>query len=259
MALSLSTLKRRERIKPPIAVLYGTHGVGKTTLAAGADDPVLLAVENGIGQLDVPHWDIASFGDVMEAIGVLYSEEHDRRTLIMDSLDWLEPLIWQETCRRNGWQSIEDAGFGKGYVAADVVWREYMDGIRALRDERGMTVVQIAHEAISNFASPDTDPYDRHTIKLHKRASALVQEHADIIAFLGYRVSIKQADVGPGKKITRGVGGGQRVLHLEERPAYVAKNRYSLPASIEIPSVADAAMNPQAAWAAFAQHLPTFN
>jgi hypothetical protein len=256
MAISLASLKRRERERPPIILLYGVKGIGKTTFASGAPSPVVAAVEDGLGALDVPFWNVTSWADVMQAVGILYSEEHDRKSLVVDSLDWLEPFVWAEACRRNGWTNIEDPGYGKGYVAAAAIWREYLEGIRALRDEKNMLVVQIAHEQIKRFSNPDTEPYDRYQIKLHDRASALVQEHADIVGFLNYRVSIKQTDVGFNKKVTRGVGGGQRVLYLEERPAYLAKNRFGLPSSIDLPSVEQAAERPEDVWSVFAEYLP---
>lgn len=257
MALSLASLQKGARDKPPIVLLYGVKGIGKTTMAAGAPEPVVAAIEDGIGALDVPFWNITTFDDMMQAIGILYAEEHDRRSLIVDSLDWLEPLIWQEACRRNGWESIETPGYGKGYVAATAIWREYLDGIRALRDEKGLLVVQLAHETIKRFDSPEHDPYDRYQIKLHDKASALVQEHADIVGFVNYRVSIKEKDVGFNKKVARAVGGGQRVLFLEERPAYLAKNRYGLPSSIDLPTQPEAWKQPDQIWRSFAQHIPT--
>lgn len=260
MAISLDSLRKGGAPKPPIMIVYGTHGVGKTTLAAGAPAPVVAAIEDGLGQLDTPSWEIKTYNDLIQAIGVLYSEEHDRKTLIVDSIDWLEELIWAETCRRNNWQNMETESFGKAYVAADAFWREYLDGLNALRDERGMTVIQIAHEQIIRFNSPTTEPYDRHTIKLHKRASGLVQEHADIIAFIGYRVSIAESRTATqkaGQGTKRGVGGGQRVLHLEERPAFIAKNRFGMPTSIDLPTQAEAWKDPAKIWQAFAQHLPT--
>lgn len=259
MAISLQTLRRKAEPKPPIVILYGTHGIGKTTLAVGGADPVVAAIEDGLGQLDAPSWSIRSYADMMEAIGALYGEEHDRKTLIIDSLDWLEELVWAETCRQNAWQNMESEGFGKAYVAADKIWRDYLDGIKALRDEKGMTIIQIAHEQIVRFNSPQTEPYDRHTIKLHKRASGLVQEHADIIGFMGYRVSIAESRTATqkaGQGTKRGVGGGQRVLHLEERPAFIAKNRFGMPASIDLPTQAEAWKSPATIWQAFAQHLP---
>ena len=257
MARSLATLQRRSGVKPPVGIIYGTRGVGKTTLAAGAPSPVLMAIENGVGLLDVPNWaDVTCFSDVMEAIASLYSEDHDRKTLVVDSLDWLEPLVWQEACARNGWQSIDTPGYGKGYVAATNIWREYLDGIRALNNERGMTIIQVAHEHIKRFDSPETDPYDRYQIKLHDRASALVQEDADFVAFMTYRVSTKETKVGFDQKVTRALGGGNRVIYTEERPAYLAKNRLGLPHAIDLPTTKNAWERPEELWAAFIKYLP---
>lgn len=253
MAISLSSLRRRERPKPPIVVIYGPGGCGKTTMAAGSEAPVFLAVEDGIGTLDVPHWPITSFADAMQAIGVLYSEEHDRETCIIDSLDWLEPLVWAEACKKNGWASIEDAGYGKGYVAALAYWRDIIDGLRALRDDKGMTVVLIAHHTVKRFDDPANEPYDRYLLKMHERASNLVIEAADVVGFMNYRVSIAKADAGFNKKVARGVGGGQRVLYLEERPGFIAKNRYGLPASMDLPNTQE----PAQLWQTFAQYIPT--
>lgn len=254
MAISLNSLRRKERPKPPIMVLFGTGGVGKTTLAAGSPNPVFLSVEDGIGALDVPHWAIGSYADVMQAIGTLYSEEHNFQTAVIDSLDWLEAHIAAETCRKNGWATLEDPGYGKGHVAALAVWRELIDGIRALRDDKNMAIILIAHHTVKRFDSPETEPYDRFLLKLNDRASNLVIEAADIVAFENYRTSIAKTDVGFSKKVARGVGSGQRVLYLEERPGFVAKNRFALPASVDLPATND----PAALWGAFAQHLPNF-
>ena len=149
-----------------------------------------------------------------------------------------------QKCKKNGWASIEDAGYGKGYVAALNLWRQYIDGLNALRDDKGMTIVQIAHTDIKRFDSPEHDPYDRYTIKLHARAAALVQEHSDIVLFANYRISTVKADVGFNKKVARAVGSGERVLHTSERPAFLAKNRYGLPDTLPLD------------WPAFAQAMP---
>ena len=67
----------------------------------------------------MPHFPLArTFDDVMQALAALYTEEHGFRTLVVDSVDWLEPLVWAQVCKDQGWKSIEDAGYGKGYVNA---------------------------------------------------------------------------------------------------------------------------------------------
>ena len=119
-----------------------------------------------------------------------------------------------------------------------------------------MLVIQIAHSTIKRFDSPDCEPYDRYQIKLHDRASALLQESADIVGFLSYRVSIRKADVGFNKSVSRAVSSGQRILYVEERPAFVAKNRYGLPPSIELPTKPEAWREPRAIWSVLSHHLP---
>lgn len=236
MAISLASLNRLDTPKPPRIVLYGPHGIGKNTFAASAPKPVLINIEDGHPS-DNPidaFPKATSFDDVMEAFTALYSEEHDFETLIVDSLDWLEPLVWAETCKRNNWQDIEAPGYGKGYIAAMDVWREYLDAINGLRNDRGMAVIQTAHAEIRRFDSPETEPYDRYGIKLQKRASELLQEHADMVLFANWKVSITKTDAGFNKKVARGVGAGSRVIYTEERPAFLAKNRHRLPPELPL-------------------------
>jgi hypothetical protein len=40
-------------------------------------------------------------------------------------------------------------------------------------------VILIAHSSVSRFDSPDSEPYDRYSPKMHKAASALLQEAMD--------------------------------------------------------------------------------
>lgn len=237
MAISLASLNRLDTPKPPRIVIYGPHGIGKNTFASSAPAPVLINLEDGQPEgLDVPTFPLArNFGDVMDAFGALYSEPHEFATAIVDSLDWFEPMVWAETIRRNNaenpnkqWSSIEDAGYGKGYLAALDVWRDYFDAINALRNDKGMAVIQLAHAHVKRFDSPQTEPYDRYQIKLQKLAADLAQEHADMVLFANFKASTTKADVGI-KGVVRGVGRGERVLYTEERPAFLAKNRHKLP------------------------------
>jgi hypothetical protein len=245
MAISLASLKRSTALTPPRILLHGVAGVGKTTFAAKAREAVVVPVEDGLGTLEVDHFPLAtSLADVTEALTALYSEPHEFRTVVIDSVDWLEPLIWKHVCATNKWGSIEAPGFGKGYAAALDVWREYLEALDALRTERGMTVIQIAHTDIKRFDSPEYEPYDRYVIKLHSRASALLQEHSDVVLFANYRLSTVKADVGFGKTVTRALGKGERVIHTAERPAFLAKNRYGLPDSLDLD------------WQAFAAAMP---
>jgi len=235
MAVSLESLRRGGDPRPPRLLTYGVAGVGKTLFATSAPRPVVIQTEDGLGTITAATFGVLrSLDAVMEALGSLYTDQHDFETLVVDSLDWLEPLVWQHTARTHSQPDIESFGYGKGYLAALDTWRGFLDGVNALRDERGMGVILIAHAEIKRFDSPETEPYDRYQPKLHRSASALVQEHVDAVLFANYRVSTLKSDVGFNKKVVRGVSGGDRLLHTCERPAFLAKNRFGLAETLSL-------------------------
>lgn len=250
MALSLDNLVKKRADKPPRMVIYGVPGVGKTTLAAEFPSPIFLQTEEGAGALELTTFQaepFRSFAEVEEAIVLLFEGEHAFRTVVIDSLDWLEPLVWAEACRRNGWASIEEPGYGKGYIETDAVWRHLLKGLDALRQHRGMNVVMLAHEQIKTFADPERESYDTYQLRLHRRAADILTEFADVIGFMNFSISIEKEKAG-FKATAKAKGSGQRMLHLSQRPSFVAKNRYGMPDSIMI--------NPGAGYAALAPHLP---
>ncbi len=141
---------QRGKSAPPRRVLvYGTHGIGKTTFGAMAERPVFIQTEDGLAGVETDRFPLATrLGDVLNALRELYTEEHDYRTVVVDSLDWLERLIHAEVCLKRSVESIEVLGFGKGYVFALPMWREVLAARDALRTERGTEVILAAHAQI---------------------------------------------------------------------------------------------------------------
>lgn len=247
MAINLASLQRNV-IKPPRIIIHGEPGVGKTTFAACAERPVVIQTEDGLGSLDATAFPLArSFGEVMEAISSLYTEPHEFKTLVIDSLDWLEPLVWQQVCVANKIESLEKLSFGKGYVEALGVWRQFFDGITALRDSKGMTIIMTAHSETKRVEDPMLAAYDTHDLKLHKRAAALAEEFADVILFAAVQTNTVTEDAGFNSKRTRAVTTGQRVIHTVGQPAFLAKNRFNLPPVLPL------------TWADFAGAMPALN
>jgi len=91
--------------------------------------------------------------------------------------------VWGRVCRDHGIKNLEDIPYGKGFNYALDRWRELLEGLSALRNERKMAVILLAHSEVKRYDAPDTEPYDRYQIKLHKTAAALVEEWADAIFF----------------------------------------------------------------------------
>src|SRR5262245_46348610 len=197
MTIHITDVHRVTATLPPRLVIHGLEGVGKTTLAARFPSPVFLQTEDGAGNLELATFGVLEqLGAVRDAIAVLGNESHDFRTLVLDSADALEPLIWAAVCRERGWASIESPGYGKGYVEADGVWRDLLTGFDWLRRTRGMLIVLIAHSSIETVNDPRVAGYTSYQLRLHKRARGLVQDWADIIGFLGTDVVVKTEDTG---------------------------------------------------------------
>lgn len=248
MAFDLASISSASMARSPRTVIYGESGLGKTTFATGAPNPVFILSEDGLGRITVPHFpQISNFMDVMEAITTLYTQEHDYQSLVVDSIDWLEPLIWDITCQNGGKASIEDFGFGKGYIEALKYWRQFFDGVTALRNDRDMNIILIGHSHVVHIEDPLVQAYDSHGLKLHKRAAALVEEFADVIGFACLKTMTieekKASFTDKDAKRTRAKTTGERQLHVQPSPAFTAKNRYDLPSPIPLE------------WAAYAAYL----
>jgi len=214
--------------------VYGPPGIGKTTFAAGAPNSVFIRTEDGLGNLEANSFDVAkSFADVMAQIKTLATEAHNFQWLIIDSLSALEPMIWDQVAKAAEKKSIEDFGFGKGYVLATDVWRQLFDAL-ALLNQKGIGVILICHAAVVRYESPEVDGYDRSQLKLHKAAFGLVYERADIIGYASKEVFVRVEKNGEKR---RGLGvdsGSEHSLSLVERASFIAKNRYQLPEKIPL-------------------------
>ncbi len=233
MALSLSDLKQVKSTMPPRIVIYGPPGMGKTSLAAEFPNPVFIQTEDGApSDIEIVTFGhVRSYADVVSAMGSLYSEAHDRQTLVVDSLSELEKLIWQETCARNKWKDIEQPGYGRGYAASEYVWQEFMEGLNALRRDRGMTVILIGHSETAKFDDPTSASYSRYEIDLHKIGKALVDREVDAILLIKQDVTLQKEKQGFNSERSI-AGGAARFIHCSPAAAFNAKSRYGLPDSI---------------------------
>ncbi len=226
----LDTITRPTAPRPRRTLLYGTHGIGKSTFAAMSPRPIFIQTEDGLGDIDVDRFPLAtSLRQVLEQLDALLEQEHEFETVVIDSLDWLERLIWSEVCRERSVKTIEDVPYARGYAFAVHHWQQVITRLDRLRDERGMSVILLAHAAIEKVLSPEHDTYDRYAPRLQKHASALVQEWCDEVLFASYRVHTKTVSEGFDRKRAQGIGTGERIVRTSERPGHVANNRCSLP------------------------------
>jgi hypothetical protein len=234
--ITLANVRTTTAVLPPRIIIQGMPGVGKTSLAAKSPSPIFLQTEDGApAGVEIATFGLlTSYDHVVGAITALGNEPHEYRTLVIDTVDALEPLIFNTTCVANNWKSIESAGYGRGYVEADKLWQDVLDGFDWLRRHREMMVVLIAHSSVETVNDPRAPSYTSYQLRLHKRGRALVQDWCDAIGFLSTELVIHTEDQG-FKKRARADGGSARYIYWEGKPAFTAKNRYNLPAKMPVP------------------------
>jgi hypothetical protein len=231
----LAQIQRGRTAKPPRILVHGTEGVGKSTFGSQAPRPIFIQCEDGLDEIDCEKFPLATtYDDVVAALMELRTGQHEYETAVIDSVDWLERLVWDKLCAQYGVNSIEkvDGGYAKGYTHALTYWREIVEHLNALRNTRGMVVLLIAHSKVERFEDPESSPYDRFSPRLHKHAAALLSEWADAVLFATRKIRTQTEDAGFNRKrtIAHAIGkdGGDRILRCVGGPSCVAKNRYGI-------------------------------
>jgi hypothetical protein len=218
----------RGKVAGPVrAVLYGTEGIGKSTLAAQWPDPLILDTEDGTGQIDCARVVCHDCVNLESAMLDIAGDPQGFKTVVIDSVDWMERQVIDHVCKKAGKRSIEDFGFGKGYV----MLAEYVGRILGVADQliaAGLHVLFVGHAKVVRTSPPDeTDGYDRYELKLTKHSSPIVKEWCDLLLFANYRMKLVEGTDGRKK----GLGGKERILYAERSAAWDAKNRFGLPES----------------------------
>lgn len=227
------TIKKTSITKPPRMIIYGPHGIGKSSMAAKAPNPIFIPVEDGLESLGVDAFDQPETLEQVHAyLDYLIKSEHKYKSVAIDSLDWLEKLIFKDVCLRQGVEEIGDIPFGRGYQAAEGQLLEILKKTNRLNKEKKMYVIFTAHAKLTKFEDPENENYDKYQIDLQKACAALASEYVDVIAFCNWKVVTKAKKGAFDKDVVKAKATGERIMYLEDRPAFNAKNRYGLPPSM---------------------------
>lgn len=224
--MSKFQLSKGKKIEPEFFILYGVEGIGKTTFASQAPNPVIIDIEGGSKQIDTTRIDddyLKTTKDIISAIDEMANS--DFQTIIIDSASRLEKIIWNEVAKRNKKESIEEIGYAKGYIYALEDWENLLISCRNAQ-KRGKNVVIIAHNHQKTFNDPTlVDGYTRYELELHHKAAGLLKKNVDGIYFANYEILVKDG---------KGLDTGERKLYTERRASHDAKNRFGLPYEIKL-------------------------
>lgn len=218
-------------------LIYGTEGIGKTTLAAQFPDPVFIDTEgstthfDNIKRLPKP-MDWKELKDMIAWV----SQEKPCQTLVIDTFDWAEMAEVDALCKENGWRSIESPGYGKGFTESAERIGGFLRYLETKLVDEGINVVLNCHAQTEKIELPEEQgAYDKYGLKLgsktKSRTSALVKEWADMVLFCNYKTYVESVSSGMTKK-SKATGGKERVMYAEHSAVWDAKNRFGLPAEM---------------------------
>jgi hypothetical protein len=241
---------------PPRLMPYGMDGSGKSTFAAQAPNPIFVQVEEGLDQIGAARFPVQkTYEGVINCLNLVAKEKHDYKTIVIDSVSWLEKIIFDKICAASKKNTIAEAagGFGKGEATGLPMWKEILSILDICR-AKGMAVILLAHQGKEDAGDPENPMLKQIGPRLHaKTTSPLLREWVDATLWLTRRMVVNS--VGSGLKETQiaqpvGADGGERIIQTAATPMRIAKNRYNLPFEIPFPKVG--------AWDLLMSHVSAF-
>jgi len=216
-------ITRGKKHTPWFAILYGAPGVGKTTLASLAPDPVFLDLERGTDLLDVARLTLEG-QDLKEALNTLHGAEFT--TLVIDSLTALERVHTDQLCKEKGWTTIEALDYGRSKKMWRQEFTKLLTSVAHNFRASGKNVLLIAHAKTREVTDPvSQQSYDRYELDCDKDLHPQIISQVDGVFLLKQKVLVKD---------DKAIGNGTRVLLTTDKPQYVAKSRW--PIAEEIPN-----------------------
>lgn len=208
-------------------MITGPEGIGKSTLASQCPAPLFIDTEKGTDMLDVERLEgVQDWISLLRAVNDFAKEEHEWKTLVIDTLDWAEMWCARQLCLDERVASLEGIGYGKGWTMLQERFSKLIAACNAVIAS-GRNVVLVAHMAMRKFEEPEQmGAYDRWELKLSRKVSPMVKEWADAVLFLNYRV--KLAAGGQGMAAGKKALAGERVIYTRHHACWDAKNRFGL-------------------------------
>lgn len=245
-----------------VIVINGVEGSGKTSLAAYADDSLIVCDprERGYETLynygrvpERPFMVPSTWNELLATLSWLATDEAPKfHVLGLDALSGFESLCHQHVCTTEydgEWGERGFTSYHRGYEAAIRHWKAFLQRVDRIRDIKGCTVLLLSHCQIKNFKNPAGPDFDRYVADAHAKTWDATRRWADAVLFYNW-FELTQEDKKT-KRVKGSTASSQRVLYTERADAWDAKNRHGLPTIIEIPD------DPAEAWrkvrAAFAR------
>jgi len=221
-------IKKGFNKKGYIITLYGVEGVGKSTFGAGCEKPFFICGENGmVGESfsDVSNVTPNSWQEFKEILNFILNEQFDYKTIVIDTIDGLENLLYTHISLENDQKNIETFGYNSGYKLAKVEMYNVFCLMEEICEKKSINILITAHSQVKTFNDPLRESYERYEIKIKDVLAALLKEKSDALLFATYDLNVvKTSKSGKGK-----AKGGEHVVYTQRQPGFEAKNRFNMP------------------------------
>lgn len=217
--------------------IFGDGGIGKTTFGAGAEKPIVLAIEKGAARaksrdgkpVHIDKTNLDTWADIQTKLKDLRNDKHDFKTLVFDSATEAEKFAHKQIIgdgARGKSMNTVNKGYGAGPGESDNMHLKMIDLIEDLRLNRNMNIIVTGHAQIRENKDPQaSENYDGYEPKLLKGAAGIWKEYVDACLYVRVMTILKTSDEIKARAVT----DGSRVCYTTQAPSHYAKNRFGLP------------------------------
>lgn len=225
----------RGKVKRAVrCVLYGVAGVGKSTWCSHIPDALFIDTESGTDSMDVGRLQCPeTWTDLQDELDfIIYRKPCS--TVVIDTIDRVESLLIHDIVNNDGKASIEDYGYGKGYVMVQERWQKEflfkLDKVIA----KGINVVLVCHSISRKIETPEETAFDHWELNLSRKVAPVTRDWADMMLFCNFDMTIVDTSKNSNVEKRKATGSLKRKIHCNQKPQYDAKNRYGLADSYDL-------------------------
>lgn len=230
MSILNSIAKPQDR--PILCTITGDAGLGKTSLAATFPKPIFIRAEDGLQAIPKSNRPdafpvVSTIDNLWDQLTSLIKEEHDYKTLVIDSVTQLDNLFMNHIVDTDPKKpkTITQAlgGYGAGFQALSSLHGRVRKAASILNETKGMNIVFIAHSETETIELPDADPYTRYNIRMQKKSVSHFVDNVDMVGYL----KLETHTIGDGDR-KKAISDGTRLLVTYATAANISKNRYGI-------------------------------